>query len=531
MFLEMNELMYLGGSFLLGGVVSFSLFRGRERKNRFQIMELEKTLSEQIREHKSFQMAHERQIDFQKQQLSELPSIRERCQSLGEELSSVSERNKALFEIKSEQAGIINELTDKYNELRAAYYKKERDLATLKISQEKREELYQEQLKQISETRESLTKEFENVANKIFEEKGVKFASTNEEKIIATLTPFREQMESFQKRVNEIHDASVRGNTSLKEEIKKVLDVGLKMNKEASNLTNALKGDSQKRGAWGEAQLRRTLEMSGFVEKTHFECQTSFKDDEHRVKQTDFLIKLPDNNNIIIDSKITLNAYDRVVSAKGDEEQQKAIKEHIRAVRRHVDDLASKEYAQLSGINSPSFVLLFMPLEPAYILALKEDAGLYEYAHKKGIILVSHTTLTPILHTISNLWMKAQSNNKVQEIVDQAGLLYNNICTLGEKLEKLGNNLGLASRQYKESLQSFTGPKGLFKRVEKFKDISEKASKQLPKFETKEIDFETAPLKAIALRYEKSEHLGNTDEMVQDVVVIKYKEKGGDVMH
>src|SRR5690554_2931118 len=218
-------------------------------------------------------------------------------------------------------------------------------------------------MQQLSETKQSLTKEFENLANKIFEEKGKTFTHTSQASIDTMLKPFREQIEGFQKRINEVHDASLQGNTSLNAEIKKVLEIGLQMSKEANNLTSALKGDSQQRGAWGEAQLRRTLEMSGLIEEAHYEVQSSFKDAEGKQKQTDYLIKLPDGKHIIIESKVALNAYDRAVGAESPEEYQLAMSEHVKAVRKHIDDLASKDYTNLVGMRSPSFVLMFMPIE------------------------------------------------------------------------------------------------------------------------------------------------------------------------
>ena len=203
-----------------------------------------------------------------------------------------------------------------------------------------------------------------------------------------------------------------------------VLDIGLQMSKEANNLTSALKGDSQQRGAWGEAQLRRTLEMSGLIEEAHYEVQSSFKDADGKQKQTDYLIKLPDGKHIIIDSKVALNAYDRAVGAESPEEYQLAMSDHVKAVRKHIDDLASKDYTNLVGMRSPSFVLMFMPIEPAYIEALKNNKDLFEYGYKKGIVLVSHTTLIPILRTVSNLWMIERSNAEAREISEKAGDIF-----------------------------------------------------------------------------------------------------------
>ena len=235
-----------------------------------------------------------------------------------------------------EQVKAFGELQERFNTLSSEHTK-------LKTTLSQREEHFQEQMTQLADARKSLTQEFENLANKIFEEKGKTFTQTSQTSIDGMLKPFREQIEGFQKRINEVHDASLQGNTSLNSEIKKVLEIGLQMSKEANNLTSALKGDSQQRGAWGEAQLRRTLEMSGLIEEAHYEVQAAFKDAEGRSKQTDYLIKLPDGKHIIIDSKVSLVAYDRAVGAESPEEYQLAMAEHVKAVRKHIDDLASKD--------------------------------------------------------------------------------------------------------------------------------------------------------------------------------------------
>ncbi|WP_038837937.1 DNA recombination protein RmuC, partial [Legionella pneumophila] len=361
----------------------------------------------------------------------------------------------------------------------------------------RKEEHFKEQMQQLNEAKLALTREFENLANKIFEEKGKAFTHNSQVSIDNILKPFREQIEGFQKRINEVHDASIQGNTSLSFEIKKVLDIGLQMSKEANNLTSALKGNSQQRGAWGEAQLRRTLEMSGLIENTHYEVQSSFKDSEGKQKQTDYLIKLPDGKHIIIDSKVTLNAYDRAVAAESPEEYQLAMNEHVKAVRKHIDDLTSKDYTNLIGMRSPSFVLMFMPMEPAYIEALKSNKDLFEYGYNKGIVLVSHTTLIPILRTVSNLWMIERSNAEAREISEKAGEIYNQVCIVAERLSKLGSTLSIASNHYNNTVKALVGQQGLYGKVDRFSQLSAKVSKSMPQLEPSHMDFETERLSLI----------------------------------
>ena len=423
---------------------------------------------------------------------------------LKEELAQEGKKAKELeasnFEAREqlkEAKQNLMEVQQRHTQLQERYQSLSNEQTELKTTLERKEEHFKEQMQQLSETKQSLTKEFENLANKIFEEKGKTFTHTSQASIDTMLKPFREQIEGFQKRINEVHDASLQGNTSLNAEIKKVLEIGLQMSKEANNLTSALKGDSQQRGAWGEAQLRRTLEMSGLIEEAHYEVQSSFKDAEGKQKQTDYLIKLPDGKHIIIDSKVALNAYDRAVGAESPEECQLAMSEHVKAVRKHIDDLASKDYTNLVGMRSPSFVLMFMPIEPAYIEALKNNKDLFEYGYKKGIVLVSHTTLIPILRTVSNLWMIERSNAEAREISEKAGDIYNSVCTVAERLSKLGGTLSTVSNHYNNTVKALAGQQGLYGKVDRFSQLSAKVSKSLPHLEATHVDFETERLALI----------------------------------
>lgn len=407
---------------------------------------------------------------------------------------TVTETEKNYQLVKQELAN----LHGKFDELQQRYTQKMADYAELKTSLDERDLSHKERLAQLEENKQALTKEFENLANKIFEEKGKTFTDTSRSSIDILLKPFREQIEGFQKRINDVHDASQQGNTQLNAEIRKVLDIGLKMSDEATNLTSALKGNSQQRGAWGEVQLQRTLEMSGLVEDDHFEKQSSFKDADGKQKQTDYLIKLPGDKHIIIDSKVSLVAYDKTISAQTDEEYTLALTAHVRAIKSHIDDLASKDYTNLIGMRSPSFVLMFMPIEPAYIEALKHNKDLFGYGYSKNIVLVSHTTLIPILRTVSNLWVMEQSNKEAREISDRAGDIYNSVCIVAERLQKLGNTLNTASNHYNDTVKALVGQQGLHGKVDRFTQLSSKVSKSLPAIDVKHMEFETERLTLIA---------------------------------
>lgn len=496
-----------------------------EREAREQLAEAKRNLAEQVQalgalqsryeplsnEHAQLKMSREegdKQIADLQDRLAKAQSLADQLNAdrdrLKDELANEGKRAKALEtserevrEQLSETKQALNHHVQAGSELQERLNKLSSEHTELKTTLQRRDEHFKEQMQQLSETRQSLTKEFENLANKIFEEKGKTFTHTSQASIDSLLKPFREQIEGFQKRINEVHDASLQGNTSLNSEIKKVLEIGLQMSKEANNLTSALKGDSQQRGAWGEAQLRRTLEMSGLIEEAHYEVQSAFKDAEGKSKQTDYLIKLPDGKHIIIDSKVSLVAYDRAVSADTTSESQQAMAEHVKAVRRHIDDLASKDYTNLVGMRSPSFVLMFMPIEPAYIEAMKHNKDLFEYGYKKGIVLVSHTTLIPILRTVSNLWMIERSNAEAREISEKAGEIYNQVCTVAERLGKLGGTLNTVSNHYNDTVKALAGKQGLYGKVERFNKLSAKVSKTLPALEPTHMDFESERLSLI----------------------------------
>lgn len=351
---------------------------------------------------------------------------------------------------------------------------------------------------QFEQQKGQLKTEFKVVSEEIIKERQAMLTEQNKEGVGALLKPLKDQIDGFQKRVNEVHDESVRGNTHLKSQIDTVMQMGIKMSDEASNLTTALKGKSQQRGAWGEAQLERTLQMSGLLEHDHYEKQSSFLDDEGKRKQTDYLIKLPDDKCIVIDSKVSLNAYEKAATSEVDQ-YDKAMTAHVSAVRTHIKDLSSKEYSNLNGVHSPDFVLMFMPIEPAYIEAMKHDRDLFAYGYERNVILVSHTTLIPILRTVANLWTLERSNKEARLIGDRASEIYDSVALVSERLEKLGRTLNTVSGHYNDTIKAISGKQGLQGKVERFSELSSKANKTMPELSDKQLEFDTKNLQAESL--------------------------------
>lgn len=424
------------------------------------------------------------------QRLHEQREAATTLQSLQDDLSQLKAENRgqsvALEQTHSQHQQKnqeLQQLQTQYSALQKELNGLQREHAQLQTQQAEREDRHQEQIRLLNDTRDNLKKDFENLANKIFEDKGKHFTATSQASLESLLKPFRDQITGFQTRINEVHSESLKGNTALEMEIKKVLEVGLSMNTQASNLATALKGDKKTTGNWGEAQLERTLELAGLQPDEHYATQTAFNDEAGQRRMPDFVIKLPDGKNLVIDSKVSLVDYDRAISADSDEARQEALAAHTDAVRNHINDLAKKDYANLQGIESPDFVLMFMPIEPAYIEAMKHNKDLFNFGYQKGVVMVSHTTLMPILRTVANLWMVERSNREAKDISNRAGEIYNQVSLVAERLHKLGNNLKTVNKQYNETVTGLAGKQGLIGKVDRFAQVSAKASREMPTLE------------------------------------------------
>ena len=348
---------------------------------------------------------------------------------------------------------------------------------------------FHEMQQSLDQARAQMKLEFQNLANRILDEKGKVFSASSQSALDALLRPFREQIDGFQKRVNQVHDEALRGNVALGTEIKRVADMGMQISMEASDLASALRGDKKTMGSWGEIQLERTLQLAGLVKDEHYAAQPLYKNGQDQRRHPDFVIHLPDSKHIVIDSKVSLIDYERAVLAETDGERTAALDAHARAVRQHVDDLAAKDYSNLAGMNSPSFVLMYMPIEAAYIEALRHSHEIYDYAYRKNVILVSHTTLIPVLKTVANIWMVVRSNEQAHQLSERAGEIYNQVVIMAERLKRLGATLGTASVHYNDTVTAVAGQQGLFGKVSRFGELSSKANRTLPSLEPSSADF------------------------------------------
>lgn len=373
----------------------------------------------------------------------------------------------------------------------------EKEKLTLVLSVEEKEKTLKAQQLQFDQARAELSMQFENLANRILSEKSKIFSMQNQTSIEQLLKPFKEQLEGFQKRVNEVHTQSVAGQAELKTQILHVKEMGVRMSEDAQHLTQALSGNKKVLGNWGEMQLEAALERAGLQKGVNYLTQVHLKDADGRTQIPDFVLLLPDNKQLIIDSKVSLVAYQKAVAETDGEKVQEHLKQLVKDVRNHVNGLAGKDYAGLQGEQSLGFVLMFMPLEAAFMEVLREDEGLFQEAYRKGVVLVSQTTLMPTLRMIANLWMLANSNDLAMQLGDKAMDLYNQVVVVAEHLVKLGNHLNTVNKQYNQVVTSFAGNQGVNSKLEKFTALSARMPKDMPALEEVEQVADTSKLSRI----------------------------------
>ena len=335
---------------------------------------------------------------------------------------------------------------------------------------------------------EKLTKQmqekFENLANKILDQKSAKFTESNKENIKSLLEPLDKDIRNFRKKVEDIHEKDLSQQASLKEFLGHLQLAQAQLSEDARNLTTALKGDSKKQGDWGEFILERTLEASGLIKGLEFSMQESF--DRQR---PDAIIRLPEDRAIVVDAKVSLTAYERSIGTNEEDLKKQALKEHLQSLKKHVDELSDKDYSAIEEINTPDFVLLFIPIEPAFGAALTQDPDLYQYAFERKIVLVTSSTLMATIKTVANLWKLEKQNKHAHDIARRAGLLYDKFVGFLSSIEDIGKALGKASDAHDKAVsQLSTGPGNLIGQVEKLKAMGIRTKKDLPGTFAKELE-------------------------------------------
>ena len=338
-----------------------------------------------------------------------------------------------------------------------------------------------EQKEEVEKLQEKFTKEFENLANKILEEKTTKFTEQNKENLKNILSPLQDKIQLFEKKVEDTHKESIDYHAALRQQILGLREMNEQMSKETLNLTKALKGDSKMQGNWGELILERVLEKSGLEKDREYFVQQSFNTEEGNRVQPDVIINLPDGKKMIVDSKVTLTAYERYINEEDDNLKSQFLKEHLISLKRHIDQLSEKNYHDLYQMESPDFVLLFIPIESAFALALNEDTTLYNKAFEKNIVIVTPSTLLATLRTIDSMWTNQKQQENAVEIARQAGALYDKFHGLLSDLISVGKKMDDAKAGYSDAMNKLIDGKGnLITSVEKLKKMGAKAKKALP---------------------------------------------------
>jgi DNA recombination protein RmuC len=338
-----------------------------------------------------------------------------------------------------------------------------------------------EQKQEVEQLQEKFTKEFENLANKILEEKTTKFTEQNKENLKNILTPLQDKIQLFEKKVEDTHKESIDYHAALRQQILGLREMNEQMSKETLNLTKALKGDSKMQGNWGELVLERVLEKSGLEKDREYFVQQSFVTEDGNRVFPDVVINLPDGKKMIVDSKVALTAYERYINEEDEDRKTNYLKEHVIAINRHVEQLGNKNYQDLYQMESPDFVLLFIPIESAFAIALNEDTSLYNKAFEKNIVIVTPSTLLATLRTIDSMWTNQKQQENALEIARQAGALYDKFEGFVADLIKIGKKMDEAKVEYQGAMNKLVDGKGnLITSVEKLKKMGAKAKKALP---------------------------------------------------
>lgn len=377
--------------------------------------------------------------------------------------------SKELFE--AQQMELQNERAEK-ERLIAQLSSSEADLKNLRLKSE-------EHKKELEEIQNKFTEKFENIAHKIFEEKTSKFTEQNKNNLDIILNPLKEKIRDFEKKVEDSYKAEAAERNTLKGEIMKLVEVNKQISEEANNLAKALKGDTKKQGSWGEMILEKILERSGLIKDEEYVLQNSALNDEGRRIQPDAVVYLPDNKHIIVDSKVSLVAYDAYVNCDDENERSRFLKAHIESVRKHIKDLSEKNYPAASSFNAPDFTVMFIPVEPCFSLVLQSDQELFGFAWDRKVVVVSPTTLLATLRTVASIWKQEKQNKNAMEIAKKSGELYDKFVGFTQDLVELGKKLHAASGSYDSAMKKLVDGRGnLVKRTEEIKKLGAKTGKE-----------------------------------------------------
>ena len=395
--------------------------------------------------------------------------------------SALEERIRSMEIEKEGQENTAKALNQQIETTRSEKDQLQMELVRLGAQLDHTRQKLTEQEAEMEKLQEKFTKDFEILANKILEDKTSKFTEKNKENMEQILNPLQEKIKSFEKKVEDTHKESIEKQSALRQQILGLKELNEQMSKDAVNLTRALKGDSKKQGDWGELQLETILEKAGLQKDIHYTTQDGYRDEEERLKKPDLIINLPDQKHLIIDSKVSLTGYERFFNAENELDEKVSLKSHVQSIQKHIKELGTKNYTALYGINSPDYVIMFVPIEPALMLALQQDQDLYLQALDKNVVMVSTSTLLATLSTVASIWKQEDQKRNVIEIASQAGALYDKFEGLVQDLLKIGKQINASQESYRGAMNKLSEGKGnLITRVEKLKELGAKTKKSIP---------------------------------------------------
>jgi len=448
----------------LGALLAVVLLR---RTTQLQIQALHEQLA-------TLQLALDEQSNARAQLAIQLDEARGLVVVREREAAVVNERLLMQSDTLLKTQGRLTTLEHKNSELNDALARKESAFTHLQTSTA-------EQIALLSDAKKQLTDQFEQLANRIFDEKSQRFQVHSRDALEVQLKPFREQLTEFRGRVDHIYDNENRERGELKEQLKNLQEMNRSISKEAQNLTRALKGDNKAQGNWGEVILERVLEESGLRKGHEYETQVSFTDDNGRRRQPDVIVRLPDDKDIVIDAKVSLIAYERYCSSEDETERLAFLREHAQSVKAHINGLSTKGYEHIEGLRTLDFVFIFIPVEAAFMAAFEHDPELFRNAYEKNIIVVGPTTLLATLRTVQSIWRYERQNQNAEEIARQAGALHDQFALVVQSLEDIGKHLDRGRDAYEKTLNRMTLGKGnLVSRVSRLETLGAKVKKTLP---------------------------------------------------
>ena len=386
------------------------------------------------------------------------------------------EKDKSIVSIETQ----LSEVKSENYELQSNILSKEKLVSELSTTIDKDREANIQKLQILEDAKEKLSLEFQNLGNKIFEDKSKKFTIQNKENLENVLNPLKEQIKDFDKKVSDTYEKETKERVSLVNQIEQLKNLNEKISQDAVNLANALKTETKTQGTWGEFVLEKVLEISGLEKGREFETQETFRDEDGRMQRPDVVVHLPDGKDVVIDSKVSLTSYERYSSSEDEREKGDALSAHVLSIQNHIKELGNKKYEELKQINTLNYILMFLPIEAAYLVAIEADKELLRKAFEKNIIIVCPSTLLSTLRTIQSIWQFEHQNKNAQKIADEAGKMYDRLVDFTVHLENIGNRLSQASISYESAMKTLSTGKGnVVKKAEDLRKLGIKNKKSI----------------------------------------------------